>query len=345
MDLSKAYEATQTLSDAEAKKLYAQLPDCEVASTTQQSEDEEKWVQERLLGIGGSDIGSICGVNKYSSPRLIYLSKMGLHEPNFSDEAKERMAWGHKLEPIVADEFTKRTGQKVVIASATFRSKVHPWARANVDRFIVDDNNNPIGILECKTANWRLNEDWANGDIPVSYIYQLQWYLAVTGLKYGAFAALVGGNNYHYYEVFANEELINTEMIPKADNFWNNHVLKGIEPPITGIDADVDYVKETYEDVVKNSEVQLKDEKYNELAEVVFETKQQMKELKKVLDEAENQLKESMGTNEIGYTADRTIKWSPRTQQRVDNEKLKTQYPEIYNKVKKQISYRVFSVK
>lgn len=345
MNMSQMYEASQTLTPEESKKLYAQLPNCVVASTTQQSEDEETWVQERMLGIGGSDIGSICGVNKYSSPRLIYLSKLGMYEPTFSDEAKERMAWGHKLEPIVADEFMQRTGKKVVVASATFRSKAHPWARANVDRFIVDDDNNPIGILECKTANWRLNEDWANGEIPMSYIYQLQWYLAVTGLKYGAFAALVGGNNFHYYEVFANEELINNEMIPVATDFWVNHVQKGIEPGITGSDADVQFVKDTYEDVNKNSEIDLKDTIDNDLAEVVFESKQQMKQLKKVIDEAENQLKEKMGTHELGYTADRTIKWSPRQQERVDTDKLKNEFPAVYEKVKKTISYRVFSVK
>lgn len=324
---------------------YLKHLDCEVSTTTRQEDDEEQWVQDRMLGIGGSDVGSILGVNKYSSARLTYLTKTGQYTPEFSDDAIERMAWGHKLEPVVAEEFQLRTGKKVVEAPATLRHKDNKWALANVDRLIIDDEGNPIGILEIKTANWRLNEDWLNGEIPMSYIYQLQWYLYVTGLKYGAFAALVGGNSFHYYEVFYNEELIQNEILPACSTFWNFNMSKGIEPEVTGSDGDTEYVKEQNKEVKKNTEIELTEDELNSSAATIIETKAKIKELNSILKAAENKIKDNMGTHELGYTTDHIIKWSPRKQTRVDTDTLKTNYPDIYDKCKKEIHFRVMTVK
>lgn len=346
MNLSSFYEDTQRLDEEQAAKLLSALTNCEVSSTVAQDEDEEQWVQNRKLGIGGSDVGSICGVNKYSSARLTYLIKTGQYEQEFSDESKERMGWGHKLEPIVADEFQARTGKKVVISPATLRHKEHPWALANVDRFIVDEDGKPYGVLECKTADWRLNKDWESGEIPMSYIYQLTWYLWITGLEYGAFAALVGGNNFHYYEVYLNRELVEQEIFPKCERFWNYNIRKGIEPELTGNDADSDYIKDKLMDVEKDSEIDLANElEYNELANTIYEAKQQIKELNIIVKEAENKIKEKMATHELAYTLDRTIKWSPRQQTRVDTDRLRAEFPDVWDKCKKQIQFRVMTIK
>lgn len=320
------------------------LTNCKVLSTVSQEADEETWLANRSKGIGGSEVGAICGVNKYSSPRLVYLKKTGQYDPEFSDASRERMYWGHVLEPVVASEFERRTGKKVVVSPATLQHKDHPWALANIDRFIVDDNGVPYGILECKTADSRMLDDWAEGDVPVSYIYQLTWYLLITGLKYGAFACLVGGNKFFYYEVYFNDDLAE-EIFQKANHFWNYNVKNAIEPDLIGNDADTEFVKEQHPDVDKNAEITLQDDEYNELAERIFHGKVKIKELEAEIDEAANRLKEKMGRNEIAYTTDHTIKWSARTANRVDTERLKVEFPDIYKKVIKASSYRVFTIK
>ena len=321
------------------------LTNCKVLSTVTQEQDEEQWLKNRMQGIGGSDIGAICGVNKYMSPRLLYLIKTGQYEMPISKESKERMYWGRIHEPIIANEFAKRTNKIIQESPATLQHKDYPWAIANVDRFIVDEQGRPYGVLECKTADWRLNKDWEEGEIPRSYIYQIMWYLWITGLEYGAFAALIGGNKFYYYEVFRDDELLNNEIIPKADKFWNYHIKNMIEPELTGMEVDSNLVKEKYKDVVKNSEISLYTDEANELANFVFEKKKQLKQLEKEIEEASNKLKEMLKDKEIGYTVDRIIKWSPVTQTRIDTDKLRLEYPEVYEKVKKTITFRTFTVK
>ena len=327
------------------KELMRHLPNCVVASTVTQAEDEAAWLGERTKGIGGSDIGAICGVSPFSSARQIYFNKTGQFEEALKPGAAavERMHFGHLLEPIVADEFAARTGKKLITVEATFSHKDYPWARANVDRLIVDDDGVPYGILECKTTSEYNNEEWEHGDILLSYIYQLNWYLWILDLKYGAFACLVGGNKFYYYEVYRNDDLIRDTLLPAGREFWYNNVLALKEPELQS--TDTEYANTTYASVEKDSEIVLGTDEANDLARTVFECKAKIKELTKTMEEAQNRLKDRLQDHEIGYCQDYTVKWSPRSQTRLDTDAIKKNFPEVYERCKKTISFRVMTVK
>lgn len=335
------------------KELANQLTNCKVFSTVKQEEDEKAWLAARTHGIGGSDVGAICGVSPFTSARQIYLKKTGQYEDSTqqSDASKERMHFGHMLEPIVADEYARRelegTNLKLVDIDATMQHKDHTWALANIDRLIVevqeDGTEKPVGILECKTTSEYMNDEWESGEILQSYIYQLNWYLWILGLEKGAFACLVGGNKFYSYEVYRNDELLNDTIIPAAKSFWFDNVLALKEPEMQSTDKE--FANEMYSTVVKNSEIVFEDDESNKLAETVFDCKAKIKELTTIMEEAQNRLKDRLKENEIGYCKDYTVKWSPRCQSRVDNDLLKTNYPEVYEACKKKVEFRVMTVK
>lgn len=332
-----------------SKELAAQLTNCKVFSTVKQEEDEAAWLAARTRGIGGSDVGAICGVSPFTSARQIYLNKTGQFDEALQpgNAAKERMHFGHLLEPIVADEYARReledTGYHLVDIDATMQHKDYPWALANIDRLIVDSTGKPVGILECKTTSEYMNDEWESGEILMSYIYQLNWYLWILGLEKGAFACLVGGNKFYSYEVYRNDELLNDTIIPAAKSFWFDNVLALKEPEMQRTDKE--FANSVYSEVVKNSEIVFEDDTANELARTVFDCKTKIKELTNVMEEAQNRLKDRLKENEIGYCKDYTVKWSPRRQSRVDTDMLKTQYPEVYESCKKTTEYRVMTVK
>lgn len=329
------------------------LPNCTVFSTVKQEDDEEGWLRNRTRGIGGSDVGAICGVSPFTSARQIYLNKTGQFQDTLqpNEAAKDRMHFGHMLEPVVADEYATRSGNKLCVVNATLVHKDYPWALANVDRLIVEEveepdgtiTNKPVGILECKTTSEYMNDEWESGEILTSYIYQLNWYLWILGLEKGAFACLVGGNKFYYYDVFRNDELLENTIIPAAKNFWFDNVLALKEPEMQS--TDTDFANSLYGAVVKNSEITLTDDVTNELARTVFDCKVKIKELEKTMSEAQNRIKDRLQENEIGYTKDFTIKWSPRAQMRVDTDKLKNDFPDVYQQVQKKIEFRAMTVK
>lgn len=330
-----------------------QLPNVQIVSTVTQQEDEAEWCHVRNKGIGGSDVGAICGVSPFSSARQIYFSKTGQFEEALKPgpASLERMHFGHLLEPIVADEFASReltaekgrAGWSLTELGATVSHKDHPWARANVDRLILDRDGKVRGILECKTTSEYNDSEWADGDILMSYVYQLNWYMWILDIKWGAFACLVGGNKFYSYEVFRNDELLETELIPKAKDFWFNNVIALKEPELQAVDTD--FANSTYSKVEKNSEVVLEDEEADNLAATIVECKAKIKELEKIMEEAQNRLKDRLKDKEIGYCMNHTVKWSPRSQTRVDNIALKTSFPEVYEQCLKKVEFRVMTVK
>lgn len=340
-----------------SKEIAEQLTNCRVFSTVKQEEDEAAWLAARSNGIGGSDVGAICGVSPFTSARQIYLNKTGQYDDNIkpSDAAKERMHFGHMLEPIVADEYARRelegTNYRLVDIDATMQHKDYPWALANIDRLIVevipqeDDSEvlKPVGILECKTTSEYMNDEWESGEILMSYIYQLNWYLWILGLEKGVFACLVGGNKFYTYEVYRNDELLNETIIPAAKSFWFDNVLALKEPEMQA--TDTDFANSIYSTVVKNSEIVFEDDETNSLAATVFDCKAKIKELTAIMEEAQNRLKDRLKDNEIGYCRDYTVKWSPRSQVRIDSDKIKTKYPEVYLDCQKKIEFRAMSVK
>jgi predicted phage-related endonuclease len=261
------------------------------------------------------------------------------------------MHFGHLLEPIVADEFAKREltadkgreGWSLCELGATVCLKGASWMRANVDRLILDNTGKAVGILECKTTSEYNDEEWASGEILLSYLYQLNWYMFILDIEWGAFACLVGGNKFYTYEVYRNNELLRDVILPAAENFWFNNVLALKEPELQAVDTV--FANDKYSEVEKNSEVVLEDEESDNLAAVVVECKAKIKELTTTMEEAQNRLKDRIKDREIAYCRNHTVKWSPRSQTRVDTTLLKTTFPEVYEQCKKTTSFRVMTIK
>lgn len=336
-----------------SKEIVEQLSHVQVVSTVSQQENEEEWLAVRNKGIGGSDVGAICGVSPFSSARQIYFNKTGQFEEALKPGAAavERMHFGHLLEPIVADEFAKREltadkgreGWSLCELGATVCLKTAPWMRANVDRLILNEKGKVVGILECKTTSEYNNDEWESGDILLSYMYQLNWYMHILDIKWGAFACLVGGNKFYSYEVYRNDELLQETIIPAVEDFWFNNVLMLKEPELQAVDTV--FANDKYGEVEKNSEVVFDDEESDNLAAVVVECKAKIKELTKTMEEAQNRLKDRLKDKEIGYCRNHTVKWSPRSQTRVDTTMLRTTFPEVYEQCKKISSFRVMTIK
>ena len=185
--------------------------------------DRNEWLAERRTGIGGSDAGAILGVNKYRTALDVYLDKTG----QAADvEENDAMYWGTVLEDIVAQEYAKRTGNKIQRDNKMLRHKDHDFILANLDRRIVGKN----AILEVKTAS--RENDWGDpgtDEVPESYLAQVMHYMAVTGADYADVAVLFRGSKFAVYTVKRDEDLIQ-HIVNMETLFWQNYVEK-MTPP------------------------------------------------------------------------------------------------------------------
>ncbi|MCY8504525.1 YqaJ viral recombinase family nuclease [Bacillus atrophaeus] len=306
------------------------------ASTADMSRDE--WLLERRKGIGGSDASVILGLNKWKTAFELWLDKTG--QVPISESASEAAYFGSILEDIVAKEFEVRSGKKVRRKKAMLKHPEHDFILANVDRMIVGEK----AILECKTTSAYNLKEWEDDEIPADYIVQVQHYLGVLGPEYkkAYFAVLIGGNKFVWKEIERDDELI--KMIFAAEvEFWNDKVLGENAPALDGSSAAEEYLKKRYVETESNKVIDLtavnreRIQQYLQLKDHIAELQVQAKEL-------ENQIKAEMKEAEYGFIGNYKTSWKPVVSNRIDTKKLKEHFPDVYEKVAKEISYRRFGI-
>lgn len=217
-----------------------------LASTLNQS--REDWLRIRELGIGSSDAAVAIGLSPYKSPLTLWLEKTHRKTPDDLSE-KEAVIWGTVLEPVLANVYAERTGNKVRKVNAVLQSAAHPFMLANLDREVVgvgpaaDSNSSAataslgcravsgVGVLEIKTAGYHSAPQWEDG-VPVAYQCQVLHQLAVTGHAWADVAVLIGGQDFRIYRIERDDEKI-ADLIEREAQFWHQ-VQHDIQPAPDG---------------------------------------------------------------------------------------------------------------
>lgn len=187
---------------------------------------------DRTKYIGGSDIGAILGLSKFRTPFEVWMEKTG-KETRELDSLPLR--FGSFAEEFVASEYSRATGTELLHDESIYIHPTHSFMSAHIDRFILADGigKPPTRILECKTANPFARSEWGEpgtDQVPMSYLCQCIWYMAITNIEQCDLAVLFGNSDFRIYEIERDYEL-EALVIEKALHFWNEYVLKDIPPP------------------------------------------------------------------------------------------------------------------
>ncbi|CDD75561.1 yqaJ [Cryptobacterium sp. CAG:338] len=301
-------------------------PYTEIRFTGTPEEINKQWVEARKNGIGGSDVASIMGLNKYSSPLNVWLIKTGREEsPDLSDN--QAVEWGNRLEDVVADKFADEHPElQVRRRNATMVSIKRPWAFANIDRWVTDGKGN-VGILEVKTVGMRRAADWDNG-VPLYYLTQVMHYMSVTGYQYAWVAVLIGGQEFREYYIERDEQDI--QAINEAvDTFWRDFVETDTAPALIGNDPEANALLSQHSDP-STEFIAMLDEDVSMLDELQ-EIKDQMNDLKHRKTLIENQIKDLIGDNKGIETETKRITWVRSTRSSFDKKAFDAAHPGITN--------------
>lgn len=314
------------------------LPMNKLKSINTKNMSDEEWKKLRTHSIGGSDCGTILGMNNYESPFTLWQKKLWAddYEEDISD--KSQIKFGNYNEQFVAKLFEEKTGKKLRKHNKMMYHKDYDFISANVDRVVIGEN----ALLECKTTSEFLKDKWKDGNVPASYMAQCYHYMAVTGVEVVYIAVLFGNSEFHYETIERDEEIIN-DIINAEVEFWNEYIVKGQRPPAD--DSEVtskalnNFWKETKNDVVNF------DEEKTALFKGILAIKEQQKELDKQLKGHQNQLKELLGENEFGEVSDYKASWKKQNRESFDAKRFKEENPELYEQYKKSSTTRTLNVK
>ena len=321
----------------------------------------EDWLNYRRQGIGGSDCAAIMGVSPFCTKRDLYYDKRGI-APAIDEEESNWVAKevGHRLEDLVAEIFSKKTGFKVFPIRKMFRHPLYPFMLADVD-FFIDFGDGTYGILECKTTNYNCQDKWANNSTPVNYEYQGRHYMAVMNINKVYFACLYGNNEDEFFIRYMERDLeLEEDLIAEEEYFWNENVKMCVEPPYTEkADLVLESIRKHYGPADKDADqVKLNRkhlvglEKYLELKEQKSKLDQESKKLEEQMKESYAEIVEEMGVSCTGVLKDGSteyiVTYNPAYRTGIDKkglEKLKAQHPDVYDDYVNTTESRRFSVK
>jgi putative phage-type endonuclease len=286
---------------------------------------------DRSKYIGGSDIGAILGLSRFKTPLEVWMEKTG-KETKKLDSLPLR--FGSFAEDFVAREYSRATGFELIHDESIYLHPEHSYMSAHIDRFVLDGGaSTPSRILECKTANPFSSGDWGeigSDEVPMSYLCQCIWYMAITGIDKTDLAVLFGNSDFRIYEI-ARDPALEALVIAKATTFWDEHVLKDIPPPATSeqdcqtlfskgdsaksIEAGQETLELTKRLQLLNSEIDVREEEISFIKQAIMS---------------------QMGEAELLTYQGRTLaSWkAPKPSFRLDSKRLELDHPEIASNYK-----------
>lgn len=325
--------------------LYEQIKGVEFLPVNQE-EEPAKWLDMRTQGIGGSDVGAIMGCNPFSTKLVVYMAKKGVSTFNGNKSTE----WGHILEDPIRKKTAEELNVQIETVPGTFRSEEHPFMLANLDGLIYadkpltidDDTVDGLGGHEIKTSS--KGDGWGDGEIPDSYYWQVQHYMAVTNLDWFVVTVFIlSSKTARHYIVRRNDVMIQA-MLMEETKFWFENVEANNPPEPEGCDTEMELVKSLPVECVE-----LTDE-LNEIIEEREELTQKIKDLTKQKDILTEKIilafVSETGTNEEKLTATTSkynISYNTISKSSVDTDRLKKDG--LFDNYKKTIEYRSLSVK
>lgn len=320
----------------------------------------EQWLGYRRLGIGGSDCAAIMGFSPFCTKRDLYYDKVGI-KPVMDEEEENWVAKevGHRLEDLVAQIFSKKTGLTVFPIHKMFRHPLYPFMLADVDYFIKFPDGH-LGILECKTTNYNCQDKWKNDTTPVNYEYQGRHYMAVMNLNEVYFACLYGNNEDEFIIRHMERDLdIEEDMIAEEEDFWMEYVQKKTEPPYTEkADLVLESIRKHFgpadkdADSVTLSKALTKNlDEYLSAKEKKSALEAQVKKLDELMKSSYAGVVEELGVSCRGVlktgTSEYVVTYNPMYRTGIDKkglEKLKVNHPDVYEDYVNVNESRRFSV-
>ena len=194
--------------------------------------ERRAFLEGRQHGVGGSDAAAIVGKDPDKFVWDVWDEKV----LDIKVEPDELMSGdikrGNAGEPHAIKEYAERTGHRVQVHRDEFVHPKHAWMKGNVDGVIHPTlgDREGLGILEVKCPRVAKFYEIRDEGLGLREVFQMQHYLGVTGLKWGAFAVFTAEYwDLTTFEIVRDDALIGW-LIEEERKFWEDHVLTGRRP-------------------------------------------------------------------------------------------------------------------
>tara|TARA_R110000868_G_scaffold282909_3_gene543214 strand:- start:1120 stop:2019 length:900 start_codon:yes stop_codon:yes gene_type:complete len=251
-----------------------------------------EWHAMREQGIGGSEIGTICGLNPWESAFALWAKRTGqIPNPPIDNWS---VRFGRAFEQPVLELWAEEHPEFDVYLVGTFRHPSIDYMHANPDALACHRDTGEWIVVEVKTARGT----WA--DAPPAYVAQVQHYMDVLGLERSVIVAVAGWN---YEERWIDRDQFRVDAQREAaKRFWD-HLSKMEKPEWDGSKA-------TYEATrYMNPHIEDDDVDLGGLGLSLVKANEMYAEAETLLTKAKSAVLDVMGKAKYGYVMKDKKKW------------------------------------
>lgn len=198
--------------------------------------DREAWLEARRRGIGGTDAAAILGHSSFATAFDVWTEKVvGQLPPR---PTTDPMWWGTALEATIARWYAEQTGRTLEHAGdgfAMFWHPTEPHLFATPDRLVVGESRG----VEIKLVGPHAAHAWgaAGSDvIPVGYETQVRHCMACCDRDIWDVVAMFGIHDVRVFTLY-RERAVEEKRVRLLGEWWQRHVVEGVQPAITGADS------------------------------------------------------------------------------------------------------------
>ena len=286
-------------------------------------------LRTRTLGIGSSEAGTVCRLNPYRTWYDLWLSKTGRKPAETT--ASEAQHFGTLLEPLLAREYTRRTGRRLRRMRKTLVHRTRPYMLAHLDRVVIGEKR----IVELKSAGLRMHHQWGPSGTPITdaadgaenaappdYIAQITHAMLVYGATRADLVVLIGGNDFRIYPATL-DPVFAEALMEREHTFWHAFVVPDQPPPAQTLD-DINLMYPH-----DNTRILDADPDTRHHVDELRTLKKRLKDTKTAIDHHTFQVKNAMGEHRILLNERRRIiaTWKHHDTHRLDQNRLKERHP------------------
>lgn len=258
-------------------------------------------VKDRQGMMGGSEAPVVVGVSPFNVRMRLWMEQTGrIERPNLDDV--EAVRFGTLFEPILMNEFARRTGKTVRRENLM---TVHPefdYLGAHIDRRVVGEAAGVEGKTTSDFAYKRLWGTPGTDAAPAYVLAQVHFYFALwPAFEKFYVPVLVGGQKMDIFEV-PRDETISNEIIAKMVEFWECYVLPDTPPPLEDDDLDHPCALELLKKVYPNSDGSVRhlDPKIRPYVEMMIAEQEVKKQAEAAIDTCKTRILRAMENSAIG---------------------------------------------
>jgi putative phage-type endonuclease len=225
----------------------------------------DAWHEFRAQGIGGSEVGTILGLNPYQTPMQLWRVRTHRDPSDISNYAMER---GQRLEP-------KARAFVEISVGLDFPARLAVWSGNPIFRASLDGyNEEKKAILEIKCPGEKNHQMNLRGEIQPYYRAQMEHQLLCSGAELVYFVSYYepqdgGAASVKILEYRSDPEL-RERILKEVPQFWS-YIVNDVPPPLTDKDTLILESSEAFNTLVKIYDaIQVAEEQYAALKEDIL---------------------------------------------------------------------------